>query len=145
MTTSDPQNIRPAVPQLLALAEEMRKDWNPEQTAGALALCANWSFRKQLRQMVGLLCDPMSTPRDLAAAARQPTQWDDGPGDYQAGLAATRAAMRGASPSLVIYDEVAQVTEPARTDKLSVSCNEYDCGNCVWPLCTCTCHEEAPA
>jgi hypothetical protein len=73
--------IRSAFPQLLALAAEMRPDWDQDDLRGALASAQGngWSFGKACLAAVRLLVKPGTEARDLLAEVASPLAAKPGP------------------------------------------------------------------
>jgi hypothetical protein len=64
-------NVRPAPIQLAELCRVMRPDWDPDQTAGAIEAARHeWPFPRIAAEVVRLLVQEDSSPRDLTEAAR---------------------------------------------------------------------------
>jgi hypothetical protein len=94
--------IKPAKPQLIDLAREMRPSWD----AGALDLAldaahrAGWTWEATFRYVTGLLLKPDAEPRDLTMACRgplgRPAEPDADP-DLVAALVDERLAALGTS------------------------------------------------
>jgi len=96
--------IRPAQPQLLDLAAEMRPDWPAEELEGALvaAAASGWSWIRAFALTADLLADENATPRQLADAFRSPldrqhpgepsAEWHEARAGLDEHLAARRAS-----------------------------------------------------
>jgi hypothetical protein len=67
-------NVLPATRELTDLAVAVRPDFDRTQVEGAIsaARSAGWSFPRVLLELVRLLVQDDSSPRDLTAAARDP-------------------------------------------------------------------------
>lgn len=83
--------IRPAVPQLVALAAAMRDDWRADDLDAAVlaALQANWEWEPIAREVWRLLWMPDSSPSDLRARCRIPVA-APAPGATKRGAALAR-------------------------------------------------------
>ncbi len=95
-------HVRPAPIQLADLAAVMRPDWDRAELEGTIAAArsSGWSWPKLFSETARLLVQEESSPRDLAAAARNPLErHGHDPGAYERGLAATREAMAARSGS----------------------------------------------
>jgi hypothetical protein len=68
--------VRPAQPELLALAAAMRPGWDPRALSGALTAAANngWPWPRAFLAACRLLADPDASPRDLLAEVRGPLE-----------------------------------------------------------------------
>jgi hypothetical protein len=97
--TDDPPEVRRALPSLIALALQVRPDWQEAdlQSAIAAAATAGWDWPRVLVEVVRLLVDPNGTPRDLREASRGPLAIRPAPtpGTESRGAELVRAALRG--------------------------------------------------
>lgn len=85
--------IQPATPQLLALAAEMRPDWESHDLQAALAAArtAGWDWPKTFVTVSRLLADSQANPRDLVEAVQSPiAPRSQQPGDWASGAAHAR-------------------------------------------------------
>jgi hypothetical protein len=79
-----------AYPQLVALAAEMRPDWNTADFEGAVnaARNAGWTFERIAGEAFRMLRTPNAEPRELRQAAR--ADRPPAPGATERGLALAR-------------------------------------------------------
>ncbi|MEV0382336.1 hypothetical protein [Nonomuraea sp. NPDC050643] len=95
----NPPEIRRAVPALIALAANVRPDWNESdlQSAIVAAATAGWDWPRVLVEVVRLLVDPDGSPRDLREASRNPLKVSrpPEPGTESRGAELVRRAMSG--------------------------------------------------
>lgn len=99
MTAAELPEVRRAVVPLVALAVEVRPDWQRADLQGAIvsAASAGWDWPRVLVEVARLLTDPSATPRDLVEAARPPIAAlpIPEPGTEARGAELARAALRG--------------------------------------------------
>lgn len=91
--------VRRAVLPLIALAVEVRPDWQRADVQGAIvaAATAGWDWPRVLVEVARLLTDLNAVPRDLIEASRPPTAIRPAPepGTEARGAELARAALRG--------------------------------------------------
>ncbi|MEU6709946.1 hypothetical protein ABZ897_00590 [Nonomuraea sp. NPDC046802] len=99
IATENLPEIRRAVPALIALAANVRPDWNETELQSAIvaAATAGWEWPRVLVEVVRLLVDPNGSPRDLREASRDPLKLSrsPAPGAEIRGAELARRAMRG--------------------------------------------------
>jgi hypothetical protein len=89
--------IKSAMPELIALAEASRPDWDADELRGALVGAAErgWPWPRALVATATLLADPDGMPRDLRARTSDPLHpAAPEPGDPQARAAIIAEAHR---------------------------------------------------
>lgn len=99
MTVEELPEVRRAVLPLIALAVEVRPDWQRSDVWAAInsAASAGWDWPRVLVEVARLLTDPNAAPRDLVEASRPPTALlpKPEPGTEARGAELVRAALRG--------------------------------------------------
>lgn len=99
MSVDELPEVRRAVVPLVALAVEVRPDWQRADLQGAIvrAASAGWDWPRVLVEVARLLTDPAAGPRDLVEASRPPTALlpTPEPGTEARGAELVRAALRG--------------------------------------------------
>lgn len=99
MSAGELPEVRRAVVPLVALAVEVRPDWQRADVQGAIvsAAMAGWDWPRVLVEVARLLTDPAAAPRDLVEAARplMAIRPVPEPGTERRGAELARAALRG--------------------------------------------------